>query len=328
MSDDAAEQVLTYAIPGNDNGGRIFVYGNKDAEFVLFFCGGFPDDCVAFQPFAKRLAAEKNILCGVTCQPGYDCTAQSNFKPTGYTFDEMVDAKREACKILKERVSTNPKATLTGVFHDWGSITGAMLVNRMNTESPNYFRDVVYFDVLPPAARKLQIAPAKNLKKAVVFFAYTSLFASCHAVQRYVSHYLAAPMLGLGFGTLALLGLTPTGKVDSASFRAREPRLAPRKLIYMQYPYFNLYKGLFLGRKSSGAGMHLPLNVQEMPVLYMYGLSKNIQFHDANVVEWLKSEGAKAGKTKVVPVENAGHWLYVQQEDICYEAVKKFVSGK
>ena len=98
----------------------------------------------------------------------------------------------------------------------------------------------------------------------------------------------------------------------------------------MQYPYFNLYKGVLLGQiKKGSSGFHLPVSVADTPVLYMYGLDKNIQFHNDNVLTWLEKEGAREGlKSRVVPVEKAGHWLYVQQEDVCYEAVKRFVLDK
>lgn len=339
---DASEQVLNYAIPGNDEGGRLVVFGNnKNAEHILFFCGGWPDDCGAFSPIAKRLAAaaadsgssnsssSSSMLCGVTCLPGYD-THHENFKANGYTFDEAVASLREACKMLRTVVSTNPKAALTGVFHDWGSAVGAMFVTRMNEEFPGYYADLVYFDVLPPAHKSLEIPRQVTLKKAVVMFSYTSLFATCNAIQRYLSFYLAVPVLTVGFGAITLLGLKPTRQIDADTFHAKEPRLSPRKLIYMQYPYFNMYKILLSGGgKLDGMGFNLPVDAQKTPVLFLYGVEKNINYHDDNVIAWLEKEGAKDGsKTKVVPVENAGHWLYLQQEDVCYEAVKKFVLEK
>lgn len=324
------EIIVNYAIPGNEQGGRLFVFGNKDAANVIIFCGGFPDDCGAFCPLAKRLAGDKTMLCGVTCMPGYD-THHGDFKAEGYTFDETVASLREATKTLRA-LSTNPKAKLTGVFHDWGSVVGAMCSNRMNTEKSNYFADLVYFDVLPPAHESLQIFPAKNFKTfktVAIRFSYMGLFAITHALQRFVSYYIAAPLLALGYGTLVLTGMTPTRHIDSETFNAREPKLSLRKTIYMQYPYFNVFTGMLLGLEKEVSGFHLPVSVADTPVLYMYGIDKNIQFHNDKVLAWLEKEGAKKGlKSRVVPVEKAGHWLYVQQEDVCYETVKRFVLSK
>jgi pimeloyl-ACP methyl ester carboxylesterase len=265
-------------------------------------------------------------LCGVTCMPGYD-THHGNFKASGYTFDEIVASLREATKSLRG-LSTNPKAKLTGVFHDWGSMAGAMLSTRMNMEVPNYFSGLVYFDVLPPAHPSLQIPRAMGFKKTVVFTSYTSLFATTHATQRFLSHYMAVPVLAFGFVALKLLGLIPTGRLDRETFLAKKPRLSLRKIIYMQYPYFNMYKRLLLGQERFAADCHLPVSVEETPVLYMYGTEKRINFHDDNTFAWLEKEAKEGEKTRVVPVEKAGHWLYVHREDICYEAVKMFVLGK
>ena len=58
----------------------------------------------------------------------------------------------------------------------------------------------------------------------------------------------------------------------------------------------------------------------------MYGLDKNIHFHDPNTMEWLEKQCQKEGsKSKIMAVEKAGHWLYLQQPELCYEEAKKFV---
>lgn len=263
--------------------------------------------------------------------PGYD-TYDNDFKAEGYTFDETVASLREATKSLRA-LSTNPRAKLTGVFHDWGTVSGAMCSSRMNAEEPNYFARLIFFDALPPAHESLQIPSAvPNFKTIFISILYTALFATAHALQRIVSYYIAAPVQTVGFGSLMLLGLTPTGRIDQETFEAKEPKMSLRKLIYMQYPYFYLYKGMLSGQSKElfkVNGCHLPVNVEETPVLYMYGKDKVIQYHDDNVLAWLQKDGAKEGpKTKVVPVEKAGHWLYLQQETVCYEAVKSFVLSK
>ena len=120
-------KVLYYPIPGDETGGRVFLFGlpsafrsNRDAVIsrIVLLCAGFPDDCTALQPLAARLASgdENDIddaaadttnkdgvtVCGVTCLVGYD-----SHKPytdyycrDGYTPEQTVTALREATKVL------------------------------------------------------------------------------------------------------------------------------------------------------------------------------------------------------------------------------------
>jgi hypothetical protein len=83
----SSEREIRYPIPGNDTGGRLILYGDANAPQILFFCGGFPDDCRSFGPLAERIAAE-NALCGVTCLPGFDYDDnETKFKEHGYSFE-------------------------------------------------------------------------------------------------------------------------------------------------------------------------------------------------------------------------------------------------
>jgi hypothetical protein len=269
---------LNYRIPGNDDGGRIFIYGQPEDHgitqpplvesdndhsnntiHILFFCGGFPDTCSTFQPLAQRLVcSKKNLICGVTCLPGYDIH-HNNFQK-GYTFDEMVVALREACNMLVSHV-TEAKAkmtlpadiTLTGIFHDWGCYIGAMLVNRMNMEAPRYFGNVVYLDILPPLHPNLGIPRASmSISRALIITLYTSLFATCHVIQRYLSHWIAAPLGLIGYSLITLFGLAPIRSIDHKTFLMNGPKdYSLRKIISMQYPYYNLWRGfLFQGPKT------------------------------------------------------------------------------
>jgi pimeloyl-ACP methyl ester carboxylesterase len=323
------EQVIAYAIPGHDDGGRLVCYGNKDAKRIVFFCGGWPDDCSVFSPLAQRLAASNsNLLCGVTCLPGYDYTTHSEYRRSAFSTSEVNSSLREACKVLRTTVSTNANAQLTGIFHDWGCVFGAMLVNRVHKDTPRYFSSLVYFDILPPLHNSLGVKRSVNIKQAVCVTFYTSLFAVCHGIQRYLSFYLAAPILAVGFGLLNVLGLFPTRRVDGLTFRStQQPKLTPRRIMYMQYPYFNVYKALLMGERRTMAGFCLPVSLQETPVMYLYGLDKNLQFHNDNMLAWLIQEAAREGSSsKVISVPSAGHWLYLQQADVCYEAVQEFLS--
>jgi pimeloyl-ACP methyl ester carboxylesterase len=376
--DDDGGIVVNYPLPGNDEGGRVFIYGlnrtdnvsdikssnvqqdsddtcsiksNPSCIQVLFFCGGFPDHWSTFRPLAQRLCSSNNsknydsdssstgipakhIVCGVTCLPGYD-THHSNFK-SGYTFDEMVVSLQSACKVLLSTVTEKSlkddvRMELTGVFHDWGSYVGAMAVNRSNHITPHYYKKVVFFDVLPPTHPKLRIRrETPHLLKSLILMSYTSLFATSHTIQRYLSYWLAFLVHLIGYCILFVLGILPVRWNDYQTFLSDRPReYTVRKQIYMQYPYYELWRGfLFQGPKkflkTTLSDATLPENVTSVdgtPVLYLYGTKKNAMFHDSNVLAWLQQQNPAA----VVHVDDAGHWLYRQKENICYESILKFI---
>ena len=61
-------------------------------------------------------------------------------------------------------------------------------------------------------------------------------------------------------------------------------------------------------------------------MLFMYGVEKRNKFHTDKIVELVRATPG----CKVVPVANAGHWLYheSQQAELCFREVKAFVLGK
>ena len=381
--------VVNYPLPGNDDGGRVFIYGldKPDADVdlastdgqvmdtnlptkgrtpgpnptklhVLFFCGGYPDHWTTFQPLAQRLSntrqitgtsfgSDERIICGVTCLPGYD-THHNNFKKEGYTFDEMAVSLQSACKMLlstihdhfsthhNENVSINIQ--LTGVFHDWGSYVGAIVVNRSNLLVPNYYHKVVYLDVLPPTHPKSRIPRDKlDVVKGLIMMSYTSLFAASHAIQRYASFWIAMPVQLIGYSFIFLVGLLPIQWLDHITFRTDRPKeYTLQKIIYLQYPYYYFWRGLIRQgpkqfMKTTMSDATLPEHVSTVgqhkgtPVLYMYGTKKNVMFHDTNAVAWLQRPDQRP--SSVVQVDDAGHWLYRQKEDICYDSLCQFLGG-
>ena len=245
------------------------VYGNKSAPVILLFCAGFPDSVHAFLPLASKLAEENDCLCGVVCMPGYD-VHHEDWKPEGYTFDEIVVSLREATKVLTG-LSTNGTAKLIGVFHDWGCIVGSMLANRLYDETKDHgkvtFSKLIYFDVLPETHKSCGIQNERFCKRSIVVVAYTSAFTISFAIQRYISSYLAAPAFIFGNACLKLFGLLPTRKIDADSFKSHTPKYSLRKLIYMAYPYFYMYKSKLSGKETLESDFHLPVSLEKTPVL-------------------------------------------------------------
>ena len=65
---------------------------------------------------------------------------------------------------------------------------------------------------------------------------------------------------------------------------------------------------------------------KKTPMLFMYGEEKRNKFHTDKIVELVRATPG----CKVVPVADAGHWLYheSQQAELCFREVKAFVLGK
>ena len=72
-------------------------------------------------------------------------------------------------------------------------------------------------------------------------------------------------------------------------------------------------------------GNHLPLDLCQTPVLFLYGANKNAPLHDAQSVALLQNEYATGRKSNAICFECAGHWLYLQEPEACFEHVKDFI---
>lgn len=329
------DKVIYYPITGDkddETTGRLFIYGDKNASNVVLLCAGFPDDQGAFSAFAAKLAQDSDCLCGVACLVGYDDYPKRPYtsnRPEGYSFNEMTTSLQAAAKALKVLYSTNPNAQFITIFHDWGSAIGAIYTNRVldggdALVSPD---KIVYFDVLPIKLHpksKDTIEPAKKtFHQLIMELSYRIVLASAFLIQRFISKYLAAFFFLFWFMVLRILGIAPSSPLDDKVMQEGEQKSIFR-IIYMAYPYYYMFRDMFgLDAADAIGEFYLPL---ETPVLYLYGEAKKLQFHDENVVNYLKEEGTKKdSKSNAIGVPDAAHWLYLQQPDVCLKAVKDFI---
>lgn len=115
---------------------------------------------------------------------------------------------------------------------------------------------------------------------------------------------------------------------DKAHFEKQVKQTSLAHILYMAYPYYYTWKAI-LCNSSELSGFCMPLDLQQTPILYMYGADKNIHFHDATSLALLhmllQQEEAEGRQSKAIEVTNAGHWLYVQQEDVCFHEIVKFL---
>lgn len=127
---------------------------------------------------------------------------------------------------------------------------------------------------------------------------------------------------------MMLLPIAPTLAKDDKIHNSRVKPLDPFHMIYMTYPYFEMYKAMLNGTYEEKLGdATLPKDLNETPVLYLYGTEKRVKFHDERDLYVLERKAKdNRSKSNAIAVENAGHYLYIQQADLCLDEVKKFMS--
>jgi pimeloyl-ACP methyl ester carboxylesterase len=343
--------IITYAIPGNDNGGILHIHGNPRSTKMILCCGGYPDDHKPFTPLAKRLASEGDCIVGITCFPGFDLDAYrkskfDGYKRTGYNFDEVCASIREAVSQLfahwetkSEVDAVSPKFTI--ILHDWGVIPGLMFVNRAIDEqySSHVPNRIVLLDVLTMPHRDYKNIPRQedvpySLKPSwyelAVCFTYRFALASSFALLRFVSDIVGLVNVSIMFGIVMLLRLNPTYGFDNhyaireRARKASSPLSFYRHLVYMCYPYYYMFRCFLRG--TGFEDIHLPLDLKSTPILYIYGTEKNVMFHDKISLAIMEREERECrSECRVVAVEGAGHWMYVQKLEVCLEEIKRFI---
>jgi pimeloyl-ACP methyl ester carboxylesterase len=92
----------------------------------------------------------------------------------------------------------------------------------------------------------------------------------------------------------------------------------------MCYPYYYMFRCFLRG--TGFEDIHLPLDLKSTPILYIYGTEKNVMFHDKISLAIMEREERECrSECRVVAVEGAGHWMYVQKLEVCLEEIKRFI---
>ena len=348
----AEPKIITYPIPGNAKGGLLHIHGSKPSKNVILCCGGYPDDHQPFTPLARRLASEEGCFVGITCFPGFDLDSYnemkfSGYKRSGYNFDEVCASIREAVSQLfdqwksdssKDEGTTSPKFTI--ILHDWGVVPGLMFVNRSIEEhSPYTPHKIVLLDVLTMPHKDYNDIPKQqdvpyplrmSAYELAVAASYRFAFASSFVLLRFVSEIVGLINYAILYNVLLLLRLNPTYgfdkqyAYDERVARAKTPLAFYYHLVYMCYPYYYMFKCLI--QQKGFEDIHIPLDLKATPILYIYGKAKNINFHDWKSLAILeREEREKRSDCRVVAVEGAGHWMYVQKLDVCFDEIRSFI---
>ena len=118
----------------------------------------------------------------------------------------------------------------------------------------------------------------------------------------------------------------PAGPLDQGCASLKPPN------PFHLYPYWHLLCLRWFSSRATFERTLYNLSAERLiaekktPMLFMYGVEKRNKFHTDKIVELVRATPG----CKVVPVANAGHWLYheSQQAELCFREVKAFVLGK
>jgi len=281
------------------------------------------------------------------CLPGFDDREEvpwTSHKKEGYSYDEMTQAVREASKALRA-ASTHEKPELTGMFFDFGTFAGTQWASRLEEEAKdaNASADlvkpdrVVFFDVILGPSPNAEDIPTDietpTTKELVSGNLYNFVFALGFLTQRYIAKLLAPFVVFPPLILLTILGLTPLHEFDPI---ATDPLYGDKKpglfrLFYLTYPYWNYIKVCWAEKSWAGPKKTITLHQdwKATPILYLYGKKKKCYFHNFATLAMLEREEAeKRSLSKVVGVEEAGHFLFVTKHDECLKHVLDFVKAE
>jgi hypothetical protein len=295
--------IIRYAIPGNESGGLLHIYGEGTASNVILYCGGWPDGVEPFTSMAMRLATSGSTdttdgcFVGVTCWPGFDFESYQQlkfrgFKRGGYNFNEVLCCIREAAKQLfveyyrhhadvKDKLDT-PQPQFTVIFHDFGVLPGLMFVNRSIEEddfaehTPNR---IVLLDVLlephPHFKSQFWHLSPYSVHELLVYLVYRGTFACAFAMLRFLSESIGLLTFRIMYMFVVMLRLAPLHPRCSDMMLLEERKMDHHHLIYTFYPYYYLFRAMLFNKKELVHGC-LPLNLVKTPILYLYGEEKNV----------------------------------------------------
>ena len=231
-------------------------------------------------------------------------------------------------------------ATLTVIFHDWGVVGGMNYVNQCLEEGDisKYITPdrVVLFDALGtphPDRNDMKDNIISNIQQDGPRKTFFSLFyrvacATAFFFWSHISKQLGNFIQGMNRWCMEHSFLWPLYDVDVNILTSRQNPISTDRMAYMGYPYYNMLKMIFTGRaKGLLYCFSLPKDMNRTPVLYMYGMHKRVHFHiHAGLVALMEEQARERSKCRVVALEGAGHWLYLQKPEICMDEVVRFIS--
>jgi pimeloyl-ACP methyl ester carboxylesterase len=162
--------------------------------------------------------------------------------------------------------SVSPDRPVTLIAHDWGAYWAYVMHHR----HPELVSRLVGLDIAP------SVKPKPH--EAVLIAAYQWWLTAAFVAGGRAGDWMTRIMAG--------------------AFGAPQPQATHASL---NYPYFYVWRDILTGRRARQLAGYRP----EVPVLYVYGARKAVQFHSAR---WLEHVRSRPG-SEVVALPNAAHWV-------------------
>ena len=253
--------------------------GKSSANTLLVFLHGWPDTMTLWRNIIPKVEGE--YQCLNLSYPNYHPSQRLSW---GLPFDEL----SVRIKNTVDHVDNGRAMKKMFVCHDWGAI----FTYNFDSKYPNYISDIVALDV----SYARNTAPKAILMS--LFYQLTLVWA-----------FLLGPFLGtyLMRGLIWLL----------ISRKGYKPPELHTLTSLCAFPYYYLYKGLFLGtclkRKNA-----LPIigYKRSCSMAFIFGLKKPFHFHDEKFLMSLQNDPKCE-----VHAAKSGHWITEAQPDLVVEVV-------
>lgn len=257
-------------------------FGTLDAPHVIVMLAGFPDHETSGWGDILTSLNDKDVRILCLCLPEFENNC-SNRRPWGYTFDEILDLMHAT---INERLGEE-KRKVTLFIHDWGAYTGLLYENRY----PSRVEKIVCFDV----AAGISSGKSKLISPFFIVLLYQLWWAWAYFLSQAVYKPLGFAVF-LSYGLLVPKFLRPTS-LDKKDV----PRPQNEIVVDFLYPYYTFWKQAL----TSGNPKSLAPKRVSCPILFLYGLNKNVFFHNA---KFLRDIEARDDGSKYVALD-CSHWI-------------------
>ena len=276
----------------------VHISGNSRGRSIVLL-GGWPDTSDVFSTtIAPRLSGDYRLI-GLTL-PGYSDSPEGRQEAKkvpffGYSFDQLVAFMHSAVEEAMKSDVSGKRPIL--ICHDWG----ATVSYEFLLQYPRYFARIVALDVSShpfgeggpwTLARFLLGRYAScSFKKALIISVYQWFLMAAYFAPRFIGDMMASFYARISGRPRYTSHVTGNVAVARGS---------------MGWPYVQLWIGLLTRRPLITHKFMIPIYV---PILYMYGTNKPIQFHSDAFLEHVKSKSSDG--SKIVPVKG-GHWFFAR----------------
>lgn len=284
---------------------------------VLFFLHGWPDSARMWDELTDDLA-KAGYRCVAVTLPYYDRDlCERKFPMLGLSMDEMAD-------FVKERVESLAQNAVL-ITHDFGSVYAFYALQKY----PSLASAIVTLDIgnihglcIGERATDSFLRGSANL----MMYGFLYQYLLCGA-------FLASKIPGVGIVLEAMFSrvMKYTGKSWRGNIGIRSTfgyvHLQTNFFMQSLYCVFGKSRLLTLFPKSVSSEEVTSektgfANFPKIPVLFIYGKSKPIMFHEK---EWESGVQNRQDGSRVVALPT-GHWPHLTKKDDCLRHIKIFLN--